>query len=641
MCGIAGLVRRDPGSFPANLVRLLLKNLERRGPDDAGWLTASGHRVQLGKAVERDLLGSVLLVHRRLSTVDASEQGHQPMCTPDGRFFIVFNGHIANHADLRRELESLGHRFRSQSDTEVLLAAFAQWGRECLPRLVGMFAFAILDLSRQEIFLARDFFGVKPLYYAEWRDGFAFGSDVNSLFRLPGVLRRINPDRLYVFLRFGITDMDGETLVQDIRQVPPAHFAVISLADPSRVRFERFWEVTCEPIGDISFDQAAGRLRDLLIRSVQRNLQTDAPLGAALSGGIDSSSIVMMMRTLAPRVEIPCFSYIAEAPRVNEERWVDCVGCAGGVITHKVRTDPEVFLEEVNNLVDAQGECFGPPSIYAQYRLFQTAHATGVKVMLDGQGADEIFGGYVYYIAARIGSLIRKRRWREAAHLIGKASRLPGLTRLGLLLRSMDFMLPQELQDPLRRWVGKDLAPSWISRTWLSKHEVRPRSIGFRRGRDLFREVAISYLTSAILPRLLRFEDRNAMAFSIESRVPFLTPEIVEFAFALPEEYLISREGVTKAVLREAMRGIVPDAILNRRDKIAFETPESEWLMRLRPWFERLITSDEAASIPAFDVKEMWRKWIGILQGDSSYDRCVWRWASVILWVRRFGTTFA
>ena len=604
-------------------------------------LTVRGRRdAGPGKDLVQDLAASAVLIHRRLSILDLTQGGWQPMASPDGRHYLVFNGEIYNYLELRAELESLGHRFRSQSDSEVLLTAFVRWGPKALSRFVGMFAFAVLDVFERKLFLARDFIGIKPLYYVRWRDGFAFASEINALLDLPGVTRKINPQRLYDFLRFGLTDIAGETLLQDVKQLPAAHYLEVPLDAFEGLEPVPFWRLDLSEKADVSFEEAAARLRDLFVDNVRLHLRSDVPVGAALSGGIDSSAIVMAMRRLEPNLDIHAFSYVADDPRVNEERWMEVVAEASGARLHKVHADSTALVSDLKDLVHVQGECFGGTSIYAQRQIFRAARDAGIKVMLDGQGADELLAGYQYYVAARFGSLARQGRWGQAAGLLNAASRRPGLTRTGVLLRSMDFLLPSALQIPLRRWVGRDLDPAWMDFGWFGRHGIEPRSIGYQKGRDVLKHALYQELTETSLPRLLRFEDRNSMAFSIESRVPFLTPDLVRFVFSLPEEYLVASDGTTKAVFRKAMRGIVPDVILDRKDKIGFATPEKDWMFALRPWVDSILEGETAMRIGAIDANEVRREWGRIVGGERRFDAQVWRWVSTVLWAQRFEVTF-
>src|SRR5262245_40312187 len=291
MCGIAGIVTQKPGARAA-CAPAVLQCLRHRGPDDQGWLRFAAGKVEIGREWTEPLREpEVLLLHRRLSILDTTKSGWQPMGTPDGRYYVVYNGEIYNYKELRQELELAGHSFKSQSDTEVLLAAYAEWGKAALTRFIGMFAFALLDTERRTLLLARDFFGIKPLYYSSQDGAFVFGSEIKALltFGLPGL--EADPERLFLYLRYGITDSGSQTLFSRVQQLPVGHYLEISL-DSGDSKGQCYWQPEDKEL-DISFDEAAERVRELFLRSVELHLRSDVAVGAALSGGIDSSAIVM------------------------------------------------------------------------------------------------------------------------------------------------------------------------------------------------------------------------------------------------------------------------------------------------------------------------------------------------------------
>lgn len=621
MCGIAGVVLRDPGQALEGVDFLRL--LGHRGPDDEGHVAWD----------------QVRLFHRRLSILDLTPGGRQPMWTADGRRAITFNGEIYNFVELRDELERLGHRFRSRSDTEVLLAAWGEWGPACLERLVGMFAFALLDTAERALYLVRDFFGIKPLYYCRFRTGLAFASEIPPLLRLPGVSRRVHAERLYRNLRFGITDEGGQTLFADVQQVPPGHFVRWDLDTLESRGPSCYWalEGALRP-ADLSFREAAERLRDLFLESVRLHLRSDVPVGSALSGGIDSSAIVMAMRRLEPRLEIHAFSFVADDPEVSEERWVDLVACAARALVHKVRIGPQDLVQDLDELIRVQGEPFGSTSIYAQFRVFRRVREIGIKVVLDGQGADELLAGYIPYTAARVASLLASGRVGQALALWRRASRLPG--RRTLWQHILGRLVPGPLQPFARRLAGQDLVPPWLRWRWFAEREV-PLALPRRRRLGGLRGELLEALTSTSLPMLLRYEDRNSMAHSVESRVPFLTPQLASFILSLPEEYIVTPDGTTKAVFREAMRGIVPGSVLERKDKIGFATPERRWLTQLAPWVEAQLAPEALERVPVLDPQIVREEWRGVLAGSRSFDWRVWRWLNLLAWARAFEVEFA
>ncbi len=317
---------------------------------------------------------------RRLSIIDLSETGHQPMPSSDGRYWIIFNGEIYNYVELRMELEALGHRFRSHSDTEVLLAAYAQWGPKALLRLVGMFACAILDTHERKLFLARDPFGIKPLYYVRSAGFFAFASEIKALLDIPGLRRTVNPERLYLYLRHGLTDHGSETMFAHIRQLPAAHYLEIPLQGGPSSLPQQYWSMDLSRHPTYSFDEAAEQLRELFVHNIRLHLRSDVAVGAALSGGIDSSSIVSAMRHVeGEKLELHTFTHVAEDPSINEEHWAEMAGQAASAAIHKVKPTAEDLACDLERLIAMHDEPFGSTSIYAQYRVFGLARDPASK----------------------------------------------------------------------------------------------------------------------------------------------------------------------------------------------------------------------------------------------------------------------
>jgi asparagine synthase (glutamine-hydrolysing) len=625
------------------LSEAVLQVLRHRGPDDHGWLISSPGGFRLGQGTLPRCDAEVIFLHRRLSILDLSRAGWQPMGTPDGRFFIVFNGEIYNFIELRAELEFLGHVFGSHSDTEVLLHAYVEWGPQALLRLVGMFAFAILDRHERKLFLARDFFGIKPLYYTQAPVGFAFASEIKALLAVPDVSRRVNPHRLYSYLVNGLTDHGQETLFADIHQLPAAHFLEISLDTAQPGRPQRYWHVDLSEPLDIPYPEATRRLRELFLDSVRLHLRSDVPVGAALSGGIDSSAIVNAMRCLEPGLELHSFSYIADTPQLSEESWVDLAGTHARAVVHKVQAGPGELLDDLDRLIYQQDEPFGSTSIFVQHRVFRLAREAGITVMLDGQGADEMLGGYRPYLAARLASLLRRGNWLEALRFLARIRRLPGTGgTLRLLLQCAGFLCPGRLKSLGKQWLQHSVLPAWLNASWFTKQHVQFGAAGTisaaSRSADLLRNHLHQTLVETSLPMLLRYEDRNSMAHSIESRVPFLTPALAGFLLKLPEDYLIGPDGTSKRIFRAAMRGLVPDPVLDRRDKIGFATPEQQWFTRLRPWVEK--TLEGAGDIPAFHLPGLQQEWQSLLEHRTGFDFRAWRWVNLIRWAQQFDVQF-
>ncbi len=640
MCGICGITLAGQGDVSRDLGARMLRLLAHRGPDSRGVLYAAQSGVTLGGRAEDASEVEAALFHTRLSILDLTEAGRQPMGTPDGRYYLSFNGEIYNYLELRTRLEQEGcGPFRSGSDTEVLLAGFAHWGKEVLNHLNGMFAFAVLDARERTLFLARDFAGIKPLYYTFWKEGFAFSSELAPLLELPGVSRRGNLNRVYDYLYHGVSDHGEDTFFADVKQIPAGHSLAVPLSDPFRPRLERFWRLMPEQRRDLSFEAAAAQTRALFLDSVRLHMRSDVPVGAALSGGIDSSAIVCGIRHLFPDAEIHAFSFIAPDPALSEEPWVDLAAAHAGATAHKVSPEPEEMVRDLDALIRIQGEPFVSTSIYAQYRVFQLARASGIKVMLDGQGADELLGGYKLHMAARLATLIRTGAWAEALHYLTCAGRLSmsgGAFRQ--VAYALGMLVPEGIQQPALRLLGRSPDPSWLDARWFDQRGVsRQPHLWKAHEPRVLKEMLARSFSQTSLPMLLRYEDRNSMAHSIESRVPFLTTGLVEFLSSLPESYLIDRNAVTKAVFRRAMRGIVPDAILDRRDKIGFVTPQRQWLGKMSAWVAQTLRSDAVDEIPFLNWEVIRQHWRRTLEGETATDsRVVWRWVNLLRWVEQY-----
>jgi asparagine synthase (glutamine-hydrolysing) len=496
-----------------------------------------------------------------------------------------------------------------------------------------MFAFAILDLKKRSLFLARDPFGIKPLYYLSSENFFVFASEIKAILKFPGVSRQVNPRRLYEYLHFGLTDNGQDTLFADIKHLPSGHWLEVSLDGPNRCTPTRYYDIDLNQTLDISFSEAASTVREMFVDNIRLHLRSDVPIGTALSGGVDSSAIVMAARQLEPDHELNCFSYVTDDPFLNEEKWVDIVGTAADAVIHKTRPTPDELVLDLDQLIQMQDEPFGSTSIYAQYRVMRLANANGIKVMLDGQGGDEILAGYTPYLASRLASLLRQGRIAEAGHFWNKVRRFSGTTGKDLLYRTGDVFLPQSLKGLARQIVGKYHLPSWVDMSWFKTRGVVDLFIKQSKGRNLLRQHLYQTLLETNLPFLLRYEDRNSMSYSVESRVPFLTPEFVQFFFTLPEDYLISIDGNTKSVFRQAMKGIVPDEVLARKDKIAFATPEQSWLLYLNPWIQTVLESEAARTIPFLNIASMREAWQEVVQRGRTFSFTVWRWLNFIRWV--------
>lgn len=618
MCGIFGwitpgrVIDRPRAAAAVSLMR-------HRGPDDEGYLFSSlgsGEASPAGgdeTSMELQLptwRGDAVMPHadavlgfRRLAIHDLSTAGHQPMGSPDGKLWIVFNGEVYNFPELRAELEQCGSSFRSKTDTEVILRAYEQWGAGCLHRFNGMWGLAILDLRRQgepQLFLARDRCGVKPLYYAEdGNGGIAFASEIKAL-RVTRDRWTTDPLQFSNFLAWGRypSPAAGDTIFQEIRSLPPGCSALL---DSTGLHVNRWWELPENGDGDASgVGDAVAKLRVLLEDAVKLRLRADVPVGSCLSGGLDSSIIVGMVNRLLTEDAAATHSggtqhtfsavYNIEGP-FNERKFVNRVLSGINATGHFTVPDGEGLAADFDRMVWHQDEPFTTTSIFAQWCVMRLVKESGTKVLLDGQAADELFAGYRPY-QWLFSTVIKERGLFAALKEMQSIRRATGDRALGHLLGSVPVaLLPASLikgaarygySRALRRSAGRLLRPEAAAA--LVDH-VRdagtPESYPWRRMVENLDQHLRGITLDFGLPHLLRFEDRNSMAFSIESRVPFTDYRLVEFAFSPAMKALKIREGWSKWALRKAGAGTVPDDIIWRRDKMGFGTPEPQLVQSL------------------------------------------------------------
>ncbi len=622
MCGILGAFHAAPKAGIEQRIEAAMHALRHRGPDARG--------------VEAYPVGSgaVHFGHARLSIIDLSEGGRQPMQRDDGRYAIVFNGEIYNYKELREELRALGCPFTSDSDTEVLLAAWATWGHACLARLVGMFAFALLDRQKATLTCVRDAFGIKPFFYAQEDGGFVFASEAPALLALKSTEARPNWQRAYDYLVHGTYDTQEETFHEGVLHLAPGHLLVVNLATGAMGAPTAWWTPCITERADLRFEDAVEQVRALFLQSIRLHLRSDVPLGAALSGGVDSSAVVCAMRHVEPDLPIHTFSYIAAGSAVNEEKWVDLVNRHVDARAHKVVVTAQEMTRDLDDMIRAQGEPFGSMSIYAQYRVYQLAKEHGITVTLDGQGADEMLGGYVGFPGERVRSLLDTGHPGEAWTFLRQWSQWPGRS-MGMGVRAaLAEWSTGPLHEAMRMAAGMNKTPDWIDAQVVRDMKLRERVGRFHSGADSSgRRMAAqmaNMLTRHGLPALLRHGDRNSMRFSIESRVPFLTLEQVELMLSLPERYLVSDAGETKHVFRRAMQGIVPQEILSRKDKIGFEPPEKEWVVSIAAQARAWLSQD--MQIPFINQKALLAQFEDVIAGRGAFSWQVWRWINFYRW---------
>jgi asparagine synthase (glutamine-hydrolysing) len=648
MCGIAGLYRNDER---VDLGRLqhMARLLRHRGPDDEGIvLIDPAGRAALplgGPDTPRDVYTHparyspghhpleagaafrVGLAHRRLSIVDLTPAGHQPMCDPDGRDWIVYNGEFYDWIERRAELQRMGEEFHSASDTEVILAAYRRWGHACLERMNGMFAFALWDGATRELFCARDRFGVKPFYYQWDGQAFAFASEPKALALTQP--RRITPrpEAIRDLVALDWVDHEAHTFFAGMTQLPAGHYLVVG---ERGLRLHRWWGLDPHRHAPGGPEDWAREFAERFTEAVRLRLRADVEVGACLSGGLDSSAVVT---TAAPMLERPIRAFTCaydEGPLFDERPYVRATVEASGARSDVVVPDGADFWETFDRMAYQQDEPTAGPGVYSQWQVMGLAHRHGLKVLLDGQGGDETLAGYWRYLPLRLRDLLTAGDVPGFLKLWGPVARRLGTTTA--LALTFEPWLPKALVSPLRRRFGqgKDRVLSPTLRALPVQALRPPREFPTA----VARQQAFDTL-QRLLPSLLRYEDRNSMAFSIETRLPFLDVRLVELAFSLPDDAKLDG-ATTKAILRASLADRIPRRILERRDKMGFETPADLWLRGRYAHETRRRLLSPGPLHEWLDRPTLEPLLESYLEGERGIGPQVWRWLSLESWLRQF-----
>lgn len=627
MCGIFVSIGFVPEKWRLDII-------EHRGPDGEGWEIHSTPN------------GPLCLGHRRLSIVDLSDNGKQPMKEKTGRYRIVFNGEIYNYIEIRNELVQKGYVFSSSTDTEVLLNSYVEWGVDCLSKFIGMFSFVIWDEVDCSLFVARDRFGVKPLYYVSTSSGVAFASEIKQLQGLGGLGHSPNLLRVRDFLASGISNHTSETLFEGIFQLRGGECALISVSGGSaaRPKIWRWYDVPPLQIRERNDQEAADEFRGLLTESVRLHMRSDVPVGSCLSGGLDSSAIVCLaselMHNEGKERRVSTFSACFDEKYVDERPFMDAVIAHTDASPTFVFPKPDDLVNEVSQMMWHQDEPFGSTSIFAQWLVFKAARGAGIPVMLDGQGADEPLAGYhssFFYLlqdklrSGNIISLLATIADRKRLHglpIVSQLQGIPGLQGLASLIPGAKAnSLP-----PVRNWLDgeayRDLPP--LGSVFDSAVEFS----NLPPVKDV-PSLSLAMTFAGSLQTLLQYEDRNSMAHSIEARVPFLDHRIVEFVLSLRADQRI-RRATTKYIMRSGLKNVFPEKIKNRNDKLGFATPEEKWFKGdLRNFVVDSVESSIDLFPSIFDGDQVRLLLEDYMSGARKFDFTLWRIANLSFWHER------
>ena len=625
MCGISGLVHGDPRhAVDVGVLERMTRVLRHRGPDDFGVWSEGG--VGFG--------------HQRLSIIDISSGGHQPMAVDDGAYCITYNGEIYNYIELRAELEGRGRVCQTQSDTEVLLQTYAAYGESCLDRLNGMFAFAVWDRSEQKLFAARDRLGIKPFYY--YWDGqlFAFASEPKALLEHPDIATAIDRESLedYLNLQYCLGD---KTLFKGIKRLLPGHCLTLR---EGQLQVRQYWDLRFASDPDFARDRYVDQLQHLLRDAVRLRLRSDVPVGAHLSGGLDSSAISCLASQLLEG-DLHVFTCgFKDADRYDETRYAQLVGEHIGAAYHEYFPTAQDLSATFEKLIYWLDEPVAGAAVFPQYFLSRLA-SENVKVVLGGQGGDEIFCGYARYLIAYLESSLQQAIYGTApmAGNVGLGDIAPNLDYLGGYEPMMQhFFAAGMFGDPAERYYRlllstrrsqelDDILPPDLKPDGYDTFEVFRQSFMAPATDDLIDRMTYMDIKDH-LQSLLHLEDRTSMAVSLESRLPLLDHRLVESAFAVPAAQRFAG-GQPKYLLRRAVAGLVPDPVLKRADKMGFPVPIFEWFQgELRPFVEDVLLGEQTRQRGLFNPAAVEQ----CLRSEKPFGRTVWGLLSLELWFRNF-----
>ena len=607
MCGIAGFIDRSINHGDAGLLmEKMLLSIRHRGPDNS-----SIHQIE-----------EVTFGHNRLTIIDLSESSNQPMTI--GNITIVFNGEIYNYLEVKKELVDKGITFHTQGDTEVIIQSFNTWGAECVKKFVGMWAFALWDGQKKELFCSRDRFGIKPFLYMHAGEKFYFASEVKPL-KLSGIFsNNLNLEQVSRGLQMGWVAFEDQTYFEKIKALPEASNLFFK---DGKIRVEKYWDLKPTDKSGLSFEDKRQRFYELFADSIKLHMRSDVEVGGCLSGGIDSSAITSMVGKLYPDVDFKTFSIFYEG-EMDERPWIRSV-------TEKY---PHILNYDYSPSKDALKECFHRMSYHldvpsnwssdiSQYYVMELAAKHKMKVLLDGQGSDEFLGGYLHSFYRLIGEDMKNLRLGKMFRELNQHARMREFS----LAKAVDVFMKSGMSALMNeQQLYATEYHNFLPRMLQSGNGTVPFHLEKKFGNKLD-NFFYHLIFHSMLPSLLHFEDRNSMAFSIESRVPFLDHRLVEFGFTLDNEDRI-HDGTTKFILREAVRDIIPEAVYQRRDKKGFSTPGASWL---RGDMQFLLDQDFSKS-EMLDQKKVRQVMKEFQNGNDRLANLVWRICGLNYWITNF-----
>jgi len=639
MCGITGIYSLKNSEINKDLLLKMNTKIRHRGPDDEGYFilnTQEGvYNFASGEETQEELKASLLpldkshsgnlgLGFRRLSIQDLSIKGHQPMTDLKERVVIVFNGEIYNFIELREELKTKGYSFNSLTDTEVILNAYLEWGEDCVHHFNGMWAFALWDIEKEKLFCSRDRFGIKPFYYFKDSSTFMFASEIKAL--LEGVPAEINKNTLYKYLYADEIDTSNETFFANIAQLSPGHSLTI---EKGCLQQKPYYFLKGQI--NLSSKNYIRNFHEKLKCSVQLRLRSDVAVGFALSGGIDSSSIVGMACAISGKEKKDTFSIVYPRTEIDESIYIDAVIEKTKFNNHKLSPNKDTFKTDLEDFIYCQEEPVPDLSYYNEYKLRSYIQEKKIVVSLEGQGADEIVTGYRSFVLPFYFDLINRLQWKRLITEMNSFKELYPISIPQVIFRYLASKLPQKILRILKniRWRIQDklINSSYFKTTTYSNNSHFVRSN--------LNSALMNSLRLYSLPKQLSRADKSAMTFSIECRFPFLDHHLVEYAYSLPDDQKMNN-GITKKILRLAMKDHLPQKVFERRDKKGFLSPQSTWIRDLKDIFDPIVYSEEFRKCGYVHWVAFEKKYNDFITEKHNDSKEIWKILSVFLWEKTF-----
>ncbi|NRR19240.1 asparagine synthase (glutamine-hydrolyzing) [Brevibacillus sp. MS2.2] len=626
MCGIYGIVRSEKRVYE-NELRIMGEKLKHRGRDDEGIF----------------LHDNIGLGHKRLSIIDVTN-GKQPMTNEDGTVWIVFNGAVYNYLELRQELVQKGHNIKTYCDTEIIIHAYEEYGKDCVSRFNGMFSFVIWDQNKQEIFAARDRFGVKPFYYSMQDGEFIFASEIKALLSHNPALRKVNMKGLKDYYVFQYTLAD-KTLFEGVKKLEPGYHLTIKISDGFRANIEQYWDFNFNYDLYHTEDYFVDKVRFLLEDAVKIRLRSDVPVGAHLSGGLDSSSVVSFAASLLEGMNIKTFTGgFSDSKEYDETYYAKLVAKHSKADYYEIFPTASDFADSIQDIIYYLDEPGAGPGVFPQYMVSKLA-SQHVKVVLGGQGGDEIFAGYARYMVAYLEESLKgaiEDTANRGEFVTTLSSIIPNLNLLSNYKPMLQHFFKEGLFGPqdqryfrlIDRSEGmKDVLDSDLF-TESSSYSVFDdyQKIFNRSNATSYLDKMLYFDVKASLPALLHVEDRTSMAVGLESRLPLLDYRLMELVATIPP-VIKFQSGKSKNILKQAVKNHVPDEIINRKDKMGFPVPLNEWYQKdLNGFIKEILLDPRTANRGYYNVTEIEK----ILSKQTKFSRVMWGLLCLELWFREF-----